>query len=100
LLSGRLVAAARIGLSGRRKAFGAAAAGLHALSPLAVLGRGYALATRDGLPVLSSLELEPGQAVHVRLAQGGFRARVTQIEEPSHEHEPESDEPPVSEVRS
>jgi exodeoxyribonuclease VII large subunit len=98
LLSGRLVAATRLELSRRRKAFGAVAAGLHALSPLAVLGRGYALATRDGLPVLSSLELEPGQAVHVRLAHGGFRAKVSQIEAP--DDAPQSDAQPVSEVRS
>jgi exodeoxyribonuclease VII large subunit len=98
LLSGRLLAATRLSLSQRRKAFGAVAAGLHALSPLAVLGRGYAIATRDGLPVLSSLELEPGQAVQVRLAHGGFRARVTQVEAPS--TAVEDDQQPVSEVRS
>ncbi|HVY28662.1 MAG TPA: exodeoxyribonuclease VII large subunit [Polyangiaceae bacterium] len=98
LLSGRLVAATRLELSRRRKAFGAVAAGLHALSPLAVLGRGYAITTREGLPVLSSLELEPGQAVHVRLAHGGFRAKVTQVEAP--DDAAQSDAQPVSEVRS
>lgn len=98
LLSGRLLSATRLSLSRRRKAFGTLAAGLHALSPLAVLGRGYAIATREGLPVLSSLELEPGQAVHVRLSQGGFRAKVTQVEEP--DDAPQSDSQPVSEVRS
>jgi exodeoxyribonuclease VII large subunit len=99
LLSGRLAAAARLELSQRRKAFGAAAAQLHALSPLAVLGRGYAIATRDGLPVLSGLELSPGESVQVRLAHGGFRARVTQVEAPD-EVEMSVDAPPASEVRS
>jgi exodeoxyribonuclease VII large subunit len=99
LLSGRLVAAARLELSQRRKAFGATAAQLHALSPLAVLGRGYAIATREGLPVLSSLELATGETVQVRLSQGGFRARVTQIEAPE-EHSTTDEAPPASEVRS
>ena len=96
--TGRLAAAARWQLGKRRKAFGACAAQLDALSPLAVLGRGYAIATRDGLPLLSSLELEPGNTVHVRLGHGAFRARVTQVEAPS-ETELEGDGP-VSEVRS
>lgn len=80
LLGSRLAAAARLALSQRRKAFAARAAELDALSPLAVLGRGYAIATRDGLAVLSSQELSAGDLVKVRVAHGGFRARVTQIE--------------------
>ncbi len=102
-LSGRLAAAARLQLSQRRKAFGMRAAQLDALSPLAVLGRGYAIALRDGLPVLSSQELAPGDQVRVRVAHGAFRARVTQIEapRPAGESEPSvTDEAPVSEVRS
>jgi exodeoxyribonuclease VII large subunit len=98
LLGGRLATAARLELSRRRKTFGSAAAQLDALSPLAVLGRGYAIATRDGLPVLSSQELQPGDGVHVRVAHGAFRARVTHIEAPS-----DADvvgNGPVSEVRS
>jgi exodeoxyribonuclease VII large subunit len=83
LLSARLSASARLQLSQRRKAFGACAAQLDALSPLAVLGRGYAIATRDGLAVLSSQELKSGDLVRVQVSHGAFRARVTQIEAPS-----------------
>lgn len=80
LLSGRLAAAARMQMSQRRKRFAASAAQLHALSPLSVLGRGYALATRHGLPLLSSQEVRPGDAVEVRVAHGTFGARVTHVE--------------------
>lgn len=96
LLWARLGSVMRLALSRRRKAFGGAVAQLDALSPLAVLGRGYAIATRDGLPVLSSQEVAPGESVHVRVAHGAFRARVTHIETTSDE----DNVGPVSEVRS
>ncbi len=103
-LSSRLSAAVRWQLTQRREAFGTRAAQLHALSPLAVLGRGYAIALRQGLPVLSSQELAPGDQVQVRVAHGAFRARVTQIEAPRPARDSAeasmSDEAPVSEVRS
>jgi exodeoxyribonuclease VII large subunit len=83
MLAGRLAASARLQLSRRRKAMGACAAQLDALSPLAVLARGYAIATRDGLPVLSCQELEPGDSVRVQLSHGAFRARVVELEAPS-----------------
>jgi exodeoxyribonuclease VII large subunit len=98
LLAGRLSAAARQQLSRRRKVFGGAVAQLDALSPLAVLGRGYAIATRDGIAVLSSQELSPGDIVKVRVAHGGFRARVTQVE--AARDEEALDAAPISEVRS
>ncbi len=101
-LSGRLTAGVRLQLNQRRKAFGMRAAQLDALSPLAVLGRGYAIALRDGLPVLSSQELAPGDHVQVRVAHGAFRARVTQIEAPRPGEAADgslTDEAPISEVR-
>src|SRR6185369_8898179 len=76
----KLATAARLALSSRRKALSACAAQLDALSPLAVLGRGYAIATREGVPVLSSNELAPGDSVQVRVAHGSFRASVTRVE--------------------
>ena len=103
-LAGRLAAAQRFELNQRRRELATRAAQLDALSPLAVLGRGYAIALRDRLPVLSSQELTQGDQVQVRLAHGSFHARVTQLEAP-HEAElavaPDADEPaPHSEVRS
>lgn len=79
----RLAVAARQELGSRRKALAACAAQLDALSPLAVLGRGYAIATQNGVPVLSSSELRPGDSVEVRVAHGSFRANVTRVEAPA-----------------
>jgi exodeoxyribonuclease VII large subunit len=98
LLAARLSAAIRLELGGRRKVFSGCVGQLHALSPLAVLGRGYAIAMREGLPVLSSQELAPGDAVKVRVAHGSFRARVTHVEPATDDDELEA--APVSEVRS
>jgi len=81
LLSGRLSASARLELVRHRQALSDAAAQLDALSPLAVLGRGYAIATRaDGWALLSSEELTAGEVVRVRLSHGSFRAKVMETE--------------------
>ncbi len=83
VLSGRLSAALRQRLAARRRTLGATAAKLHALSPLAVLGRGYAIVSREGAAVLKSDELAFGDVVDVRVAHGRFRAKVTQVEAPT-----------------
>ena len=60
-------------------------ASLDALSPMKVLGRGYALAqSEDGAILKDAKQLQPGQTVTVQLEQGGFRAAVTEIMEDSH----------------
>ena len=53
---------------------------LHALSPLAVLGRGYSIARResDGAILKSSEQVVSDDAVEVRLARGLLRVRVTE----------------------
>ena len=80
------------------------AAHLEAVNPRAVLGRGYAIALRGELPVLSSQELTPGDQVQVRVAHGSFRARVTEVAAPPEAEvfaAPDPDEPaPHSQVRS
>ena len=54
------------------------AATLDALSPLKVLGRGYAIArTEDGRVVSDASALEEGQPVSVLVGAGSFDARVT-----------------------
>ena len=56
-----------------------AAARLHDLSPLAVLGRGYAIArTEDGAVVKSVEAAPPGTAVDVAVADGVLACRVEQ----------------------
>jgi exodeoxyribonuclease VII large subunit len=52
---------------------------LEALNPEAILRRGYAI-VRQGKKSLHSVKgLEPGAIVDVRLADGGFDARVTEV---------------------
>jgi exodeoxyribonuclease VII large subunit len=50
---------------------------LEQLSPLAILERGYAIVERDGVIVKSPLEAPLDSTVRVRVAQGEFRAKVT-----------------------
>ncbi|MFZ9405554.1 MAG: exodeoxyribonuclease VII large subunit [Burkholderiaceae bacterium] len=53
---------------------------LRLVSPQAVLDRGYALVTSSqGRFVRSPSELQPGDRVAVRLAQGGFHAQVSEV---------------------
>ena len=60
-----------------------AAARLHALSPLAVLNRGYALVyTADGQLLRSAADTHPGSTIRARLAQGSLTAHVSATEDP------------------
>ena len=64
------------------KRFGLAAASLDALSPLAVLSRGYAIAQReDGTLLRDANSVSIGDSVRVRLAKGKIGVKVDQIEE-------------------
>ncbi len=52
---------------------------LHALSPLAVLNRGYAIVYTEADTILrNAADARPGQRIHARLAQGTLTARVTE----------------------
>jgi exodeoxyribonuclease VII large subunit len=56
---------------------GALDARLHALSPLAVLDRGYALVlSAEGSLIRSIVQLNPGDELTTRLADGAFASRV------------------------
>lgn len=58
-------------------------ASLDALSPLAVLQRGYALAQdEEGRLLRDASAVEAGAAVHLRLARGALLARVEKTENP------------------
>jgi exodeoxyribonuclease VII large subunit len=63
-------------LEASRAELGEAAARLDALSPLAVLSRGYAIATAAGRVVRRASDVSPGEIVDVRLGEGAVRARV------------------------
>lgn len=69
-LSGALV-------SRRRERFSTLAAALDAMSPLKVLGRGYAMARReDGALLKSYQDVSAGDHVSVTLGEGGFFCTV------------------------
>ena len=54
---------------------------LDALSPLKVLARGYAMASReDGTVIRAAGELTPGEPIRLRLGQGSARCTVDTIE--------------------
>ena len=80
-LTHRLCAGMRSVTDGEGRRFGALAASLDALSPLKVLGRGYALAqTADGTVLRSAGQVETGETVHLRLAEGGLVCQVKEKE--------------------
>ena len=77
-LSDRLGALAPRMVRDRADRVSSLAGRLDAMSPLKVLARGYAIVTRadDGRAVRSADEVAPGDAVHVRVAEGAFEAEV------------------------
>jgi exodeoxyribonuclease VII large subunit len=69
-------------LEDAEKRFGLATASLDALSPLAVLHRGYAIAQReDGTLLRDAKTVSMGESIKVRLAEGKITAKVDQVEE-------------------
>ena len=82
--------AASARLTGPRQRLGALAASLDAMSPLKVLGRGFAMATDNRGQILRRAgEAAPGDGITVTLAEGSLDCRVENVhtEEDSHERE-------------
>lgn len=78
MLEQRLAAAGARRLQRERMTLGQLGARLDAMSPLRVLERGYAVATRGEHVLTDAAAVSPGDEVAVRLAKGRFRAKVTQ----------------------
>ena len=78
-LERRLEGALRRRLQALRERCEAAARTLNAVSPLATLGRGYAIVTRleDGAILRAAGEVAAGDALGIRLAEGALSATVT-----------------------
>jgi exodeoxyribonuclease VII large subunit len=75
-----LAAAASLALERRRAAVEGVAGRLHALSPLATLGRGFALpCDTDGAPLAGSADFAPGRAFDLVLRDGRVRAVTEQV---------------------
>jgi len=74
----RLGVAVRLHLERRGARLGQKTTQLHSLSPLSVLGRGYAIARRgDGSVVRNASEVEVGDELGLHLAKGSVDVRVT-----------------------
>jgi exodeoxyribonuclease VII large subunit len=78
-LEGRLKFALQARLAARAARLESAARALQAVSPLATLGRGFAVITRsaDGALVTAAEQLTVGESFDAQLARGGLRAQVT-----------------------
>ena len=64
-------------VSQKRRRFSTLAASLDAMSPLKVLGRGYAMARNEAGQILKSYrDVAAGEEVTVTLGEGGFTCRV------------------------
>ena len=67
-------------LSGQRERLARLAAALDAMSPLKVLGRGYAIAQKEDGSVLSSVkDAAPGEPLTLRLSDGTLDCRAERI---------------------
>lgn len=54
---------------------------LEAVSPLAVLSRGYSLVEVNGRIIRSSRMVKQGDTMHIRLHKGGLRGLITRLED-------------------
>jgi len=78
-LQQRLVVSARETVSGMNHRLELAMRGLHSVSPLATLDRGYAIVedASTGKVLLKASDAAPGDAIRARLAEGELTATVT-----------------------
>jgi len=77
----RLGAALRASLARHRSVLGDRWGRLNAMSPLAVLGRGYAIATlADGRALRDASEARIGQQVGIRLRRGSLSTRIEALD--------------------
>ncbi|MBS3803386.1 MAG: exodeoxyribonuclease VII large subunit [Oleiphilaceae bacterium] len=83
-LSTRLTQSMRQGLTNRRERLTYNGQTLHVVSPLATLGRGYAIVQTTDIPVVrKARELNPGDSITARLGEGSVDASVTRINPPT-----------------
>ena len=75
--SSRLAHGAERAVAGERERIARLAAALDALSPMKVLGRGYAIARKeDGALIASCLDAGPGEPFDLSLQDGALKCRV------------------------
>ena len=79
-LRGRLQVAPLLLLERRRSSVDHTGARLQALSPLATLGRGYAIVRAGAVALRDASTVSPGDRLEIELASGGLGARVEDVE--------------------
>jgi exodeoxyribonuclease VII large subunit len=80
-LIARRDAAIRRSLEARRGQLGQLGAGMAALSPLAVLDRGFAMVARgDGTIVRDAAQVHPGDRLRIRLAKGALGVIIEEVD--------------------
>jgi exodeoxyribonuclease VII large subunit len=73
----RLAAAARVQLTGPGTRLAVLSGRLHTVSPLRTLERGYAIVQdAAGSVVRSATQVQPGDAITARVADGAIKAKV------------------------
>lgn len=75
----RLQGAVRNLTAEKAKGFGHAAGRLHAMSPLNVLSRGYAVPCHKGKVIRSAAELKIGDSLEIRFREGRAETQVIQV---------------------
>ena len=79
-VSQRLGSLASALVHGKKQTFVRLTAGLHAMSPLAVLARGYSMSFDErGNIIRTAAQLSPGDALRVLTGQGSIEARAERI---------------------
>lgn len=79
LLSKRLADSMNFLLSQKEAQLSKNAAMLNALSPLAVLGRGYSLTTHNNLVLTDSVDVKTGDLIKTRLKNGEVISKITEV---------------------
>lgn len=80
ILASRLSGAIRLCMQSNSARLGQAAASLVSLSPLAVLGRGYAIVEGPSGIIRNASATQPGDSLGIRLAKGKLAARVEKVQ--------------------
>ncbi len=81
-VTARLADAAQRSLQQKEQRLATLSSAVDAMSPLKVLGRGYAIATDDGARIIrSSQQLAEGDRVHLQFQSGGATCRVESRED-------------------
>ena len=71
-----LIQQADLKINQLKQQFAAQLATLHAVSPLATLDRGYAIATRNNKVLLDSQHVNIGDVIAIRLAKGSLSSKI------------------------